>query len=315
MNSNCPICESTDTRLLAARGRVELHRCRSCGLVFKPLDGKDQDDVQQIQDGVYKDLRLRTEVRVVYGMARDRLDVIRQHKSGGRLLEIGCATGEFLELAEKAGFEAVGIDASMLYADFAKQKGLNVRHGRTEQCLKQGETFDVIAMFHLIEHIPEPKTFLEQIKAHLKDDGLLFVVCPNLDSTTRKPFGYWHSNFQQPDHLMFFTKDTLTDLLRRAGFSAVSVYSKEYPHAFFTSLRGFLAIVFGQRRQKKKLAEGTKAAPSEESVSAFKAVVKALYRRLPYLLGILFYPLTKPYGLLVERRLNGHELCVLARKD
>jgi 2-polyprenyl-3-methyl-5-hydroxy-6-metoxy-1,4-benzoquinol methylase len=317
MERRCPNCESDAPKLLAEKGRATLFQCRQCSLVFKPQIALDEDRVQEIQDGVYHDLRLRTEVKTVYKMAQDRLDLLKKHQPVGSLLEVGCATGEFIELADRQGFDVLGVDASNLYADYARSKGLNIRNGRTDQVLEKDETFDAIAMFHLLEHIPAPTPFLISIGEHLKPGGTMIVVCPNLDASTRRPFGFWHPNFQQPDHLLFFSEKTLTDLFERSGFKVIATASYEYPHSVFSSLRGYLALRIGHWRKNRAGALPQKpkpnGAPPQQKEPAGRSLYKTLYAKLPYLLGTLFYPLLRPYGWWLEKRMKGHELVVLVQ--
>ena len=324
MDSVCPNCDSPVGNKFAEAGSVLLLKCPVCGLVFKPISYLNTQDVQELQDSVYNDVRLRTEVEMLYKMAGHRLEVIRQFKKKGHLLEIGCATGEFLEKAQKSGFETLGVDASKVFFDYAKSRGLNVRNGFTEDVLKKGETFDVIVMFHLIEHILDPKKFLRDLKNRLADDGILFIVCPNINSITRKPFGYWSSVFQQPDHLIFFSDKTLMEVCEKAGYKIVSIFTKEYPHAFFSSLRGYIFLLFGPMKKRmqnyitggdKKIKTTTnKEYSSPKPVSQKPSLYKSLYKKLPYWLGWFFYPVLKPYGLWVEKKLGGHELCLVAVK-
>lgn len=313
----CPTCNSDDSVQHGLALDVVLLQCSECGLVYKLIEKADKESVQGLQDGVYKDLRLRTEVRVQYKMAADRLAAIKKHSGGKRILEIGCATGEFLETAGKAGYDALGVDASKLYADFAKSKGLNVRNGLLDEVVKPEEAFDVISMFHLLEHIPQPGAFLEQVKERLAPGGIIFAVCPNIDSTTRRPFGLWHGNYQQPDHLLFFSNKTLSDLLERSGFEIVESFSREYPHSFFTSLRGYLAIRTSSWRKRKKRIKSENAPAAESKKGghppASKSALKYLYKMLPFWLSWILYPVAKPYSMFIQGRGKGHELCVVAK--
>ncbi len=318
----CPNCDSEKSEKFAKAGKVLIVKCPDCGLVFKPLKSLSSQNLQKLQDGVYKDLRLRTELEMLYKMAAARLETVKGFKKEGSLLEIGCATGEFLEVAQKAGYETLGVDASKLFSDFARSKGLDVRYGLADDVLLEEDTFDVIVMFHLLEHIPEPNLFLESLIKHLAKGGIIFIICPNIDSITRKPFGYWSSAFQQPDHLVFYSYKTLNQVCEKSGFKVIYSFSKEYPYAFFSILRGYVFLRLGplKKRILKSLFNKDKN-PGPESKSVNRArpapsLYKSLYTQLPYWLGWLFYPLLRPYGLWVEKKMGGHELCVVAvRKE
>ena len=115
---------------------------------------------------------------MVRKLAQDRLRILMKYCRAGDLLEIGCATGEFLHCAKEAGFKVMGVDSSKLFVEFATRRGLPVRSGRVEDLDFPSASFDAIAMFHLIEHVEQPRPFMAQLNRLLKHSGILLVVTP-----------------------------------------------------------------------------------------------------------------------------------------
>ena len=295
----CPFCEGESSEQWKDED-FTIQKCNSCLLVFKHIPELNRAKVEELQAGLYTDEIHRSKVKKLHKMIKDRVAMLKQHKTSGRLLEIGCATGTFLNEAQQQGFDVVGLDASKNYAKFTQELGLDVRHGRLEDVAFKAEEFDVIAFSHLLEHIENPLSFLENLKTYLKPDGVLFIVVPNEASSTNKILGYKHSTYQQPDHLFFFSKETLNKHLEKAGFSTQEMISKEYTHHVFNTMKGY----YRYKKNKK----------TNHSSEASSSGGKSIKSKLPHIMGAALYPLTRSYGLILEKGLKGHELIAIAKK-
>ena len=318
MSPQCPVCKNKETVLLATKGNAAFIRCSRCEAVFKPVDSLDTQTVQELQDNIYRNARSRAQMRMTHLMAKERLEILNRYAKGLRLLEVGCATGEFIEQAKAEGYEAQGVDASKAFADFAREKGLDVRNGHIEDCLSEDEKFDVVAAFHMIEHAVDPVAFLKVVYRHLDDEGLLFIVCPNLASFSSRLLGFWNPIFQQPDHLYFFNRNSLLAAAENAGFRPVHGYSREYPFSLFYSLRGTLYTYYKHKQQKSIQANGltneTEKEPASGTTPPLRKVINLAYKHGPYYLGCFLYPIMKLYALLIESKSRGHEIGVLLKK-
>ncbi|MBZ0272424.1 methyltransferase domain-containing protein [bacterium] len=320
IDRTCPVCGDAAPATETTRGGATIRACASCGLWYKPHDPARYEDVQE---GLYHDARGMAAVRKSVKVARDRVDFLKAHRPGGELLEIGCATGEFLEKARDAGFSVHGIDASAAYAAFAAAKGLDVRHGQLDTAVRPGEAFDAIAMFHLFEHVERPVEFLEKLRARLGEGGVVFIVSPNRLSPITSVLGVWHPNFQQEDHLLFFDPASMADVARRAGFSVVATRTKEYPWAIFYALRGGILTWLKHPASAAPSAArpATAQAPASRPRPSWKSRVKdrlrpiygAIYKHGPWFLGLALYPVMRMYGWIVDRRGRGHEIWMILR--
>jgi 2-polyprenyl-3-methyl-5-hydroxy-6-metoxy-1,4-benzoquinol methylase len=159
----------------------------------------------------------------------------------GSLLDVGCATGSFLSLAQAKGWECRGVEVSAFAAALARERtGCEIFCGRLEDAPFGGSAFDVITMWDLLEHLPDPLQGLEKARALLKPSGLLLVNTPNENSLLRRVArvlyrgsGGWITapvnRLYHRYHLYYFATEALKTLLRQAGFELVEIDTKPIP--------------------------------------------------------------------------------------
>ena len=211
----------------------QLLKCTNCGLVFS-------DDVStkscfekayiEMQDDEY--LMEEASRRKTCRMVLKRIEKLKRR---GKLLEIGCANGLFLDEAKKSGWETYGIEPSKWAANHAKQTlGLNVTQGTIEDAQYPERTFDAVVMLDVIEHLNSPKSALEKARSLLKNDGILYLSTPDISSVTSKLLKskWWGINKY---HYFCFSRKTLTDLLNVCNFKSQQTFT----HARFFSM-GYL---------------------------------------------------------------------------
>ncbi len=139
----------------------------------------------------------------------------------GRLLDIGCGNGSFLDLAKNAGWEVEGVDPDPVSVDLAIKRGLNVRPGGIEAFADMPESFDVITMSHVIEHVHDPYTTLQWAYHLLKPGGFLWLSTPNIRSFGHEYYGYNWRGLEPPRHLVLFNWDAMHHLLEEIGFKPI----------------------------------------------------------------------------------------------
>lgn len=150
----------------------------------------------------------------------DRLQLLPAPGREASLLDIGASIGIFVEQARRVGWEAEGVEPSAWAAEYARKTlGQPVRTGRLEdQGLPPGR-HDVITMWEVIEHLPDPALVLDEIHRLLKPGGILALSTPDAGSLVTRLLGHrWPGWKKVPEHLFFFDRRTLRTLLRRTGF-------------------------------------------------------------------------------------------------
>jgi 2-polyprenyl-3-methyl-5-hydroxy-6-metoxy-1,4-benzoquinol methylase len=165
-------------------------------------------------------LRLEEEHRLALLNARWRVELIRQVKPSGKLLEIGCARGDFLQVARES-FDVYGVEPNPELADFSS-KVAPVHRDVIERT--PWNSFDIVSSFHVIEHVDSPRSFIAAAAGKLKPGGLMVIETPNIDSL---PFKILKSRWRQfiPEHYYFFTPKTISRLMSDCGLRVHSVTS------------------------------------------------------------------------------------------
>jgi 2-polyprenyl-3-methyl-5-hydroxy-6-metoxy-1,4-benzoquinol methylase len=140
------------------------------------------------------------------------------------ILDIGCATGSLLAALRDKGWRVTGVEISPSAIYAKNERKLDVRNIPLEENNFSDNYFDVILASHLIEHLNEPKAFLEETYRILKDNGSIFITTPDISGFQSILFGSrWRSAIF--DHLYLFSRRTLSKMLKTVGFKVVSCHS------------------------------------------------------------------------------------------
>lgn len=157
-------------------------------------------------------------------------EVARSLPAPGRLLDVGCATGAFIAAAKRDGWAVSGLEYSADAAARAREAGLDVRAGSLSDGAFQGETFDVISAWHVIEHLIDPVDDLRRMRALTRRGGMLIVETPNARSIgALLKRGDW-AQVRPPEHINFFDTRALERALGASGWtlrSATTIYKRD----------------------------------------------------------------------------------------
>jgi SAM-dependent methyltransferase len=212
----CPLCEGTESdRIFESANGYAIVRCRECALVF--TDARTAPPPDQLyphfdqSDGVALQ-SMRSSLSI---FLRQRAHVVRKQKKSGRLLDYGCGNGSFAHWMSTTGFEVVGLEPFSLGSPRVSERLTLLREPLESAAPRLGK-FDVITLWHVLEHIPHPVDLLKRLRALLADDGVIVVSVPNFDSLQSKLFkgGWFH--LDPPRHLIHFDKESLARSLARA---------------------------------------------------------------------------------------------------
>jgi 2-polyprenyl-3-methyl-5-hydroxy-6-metoxy-1,4-benzoquinol methylase len=153
-----------------------------------------------------------------------RRRAIERFIPNGSLLEIGCGTGAFLnELLHSGNWDVVGIEPSEKAAAYTKEVlNIPVHQGRFEDIHLDPETFDVVVLWCVVEHLTDPIQDLRRAQALLKEGGWLIFSMPNYESWDAKIFGKYWAGWDLPRHLYVFPRKSLRDVLKKIGFENIS---------------------------------------------------------------------------------------------
>jgi len=215
----CRLCGGRDARISFQRDGYSVLQCSECGLVY--LDHTihpeglrnfySADYFQGVSKQGYHDYwALQASLTAT---ARVRLRQMTRFCSPGRLLEVGCAMGFFLRAAQQVGWEVQGVELSDHAAEVVrKQFKLPVMTGCLEDAHFPGESFDAVAMWDVIEHVPEPVSLVRQVVRVLRPGGLVALSTGDVTSLLARLSGpRWHL-YNLPQHLSFFSPATIRRL-------------------------------------------------------------------------------------------------------
>jgi SAM-dependent methyltransferase len=185
---------------------------------------------------------------------RRRLRLVRRiiaAPRGGRLLDIGCGDGAFLQAAQSAGWQVTGTE---MHPEAARSLGLDVYSDLQE--VRRFAPFTCITLWHSLEHIRDPHRTIASLKSLLSPSGAIFIAVPDAGGLQARIFGARWFHLDVPRHLYHFTRNSLANLLRSCGFTPAHEWSQEFeydalgwsqsalnafmspPNLFFDLLRG-----------------------------------------------------------------------------
>lgn len=236
---SCVVCHSQDWHpilsvedsLKIAPGRFHLATCQNCGLVFlhpppslEQIKGyypeaycsRESPGPSRISfawlnhlEKVFRNFLLQREIRHIHKLIN----------KGGRILDVGCGSGELLALFKSRGYEVYGTELLPGLARLAQERfGLEVWQGDFLTSGYLEDYFDLVIFYHVLEHLPKPDLGLTEAKRVLRKGGFLLLQFPNIDSCQFRIFKRRWFALELPRHLYHFSPKTMELLLKNRGF-------------------------------------------------------------------------------------------------
>jgi 2-polyprenyl-3-methyl-5-hydroxy-6-metoxy-1,4-benzoquinol methylase len=219
---NCPICKKSRGNPLHLEGSFRMVRCSSCQFIFlnpRPTVESLHDFYQQYLPEEEASIESwKKMMRLVFLRAAD---LLKRFKRNGRLLDVGAGFGFFLAEMKNRGWEAAGVEISQKALDHARNVlGLTVHPGPLEKVDFPDNHFDAVTGFYIIEHLPQPMTFLRECHRILKPGGLLLLRYPHTTPIKNLLhfFNIENRLYDLPAHLSDFSPKMIQGCLERIGF-------------------------------------------------------------------------------------------------
>jgi 2-polyprenyl-3-methyl-5-hydroxy-6-metoxy-1,4-benzoquinol methylase len=244
---HCILCGTSERELLIRQDPWNVKRCTHCGLGF--LDPRpSKEDLRNLYGEEYfvKHYGMGAEPDTAKFKRKLRsfsshIRFFRRIKRKGRILDVGCGNAYFLSACREKGYEVHGLDISGWAVQYATQKlGLPIALGAVDEVELPSQSFDIITMWHFLEHTRDPQLALQKVKSWLKRDGILVVEVPNYEGTDAQHMWQAWDGWSLPYHFWHFSVQTQERLLRKSGFRVVK--SKTYHSA---AVRGALKQIPG----------------------------------------------------------------------
>jgi len=224
MNS-CPICNNK-TKLKFVKSKIDLKQCTSCKFVFvDPLPSIETQEKYYEEShtkGLYRihsddDKILREKLN------HYRFNEISKYSHDGKVLDVGCAAGFFLDQAKKSGLSCFGVELSNEAAQKAKKNHNNIFVGKLEDAKYENLFFDIVTMYDIIEHVTDINSTIREIHRITKPNGLIVISTPDISSWHAKVMGKNWGMITPFEHLYYFSKENMKSFLIKHGFEILEI--------------------------------------------------------------------------------------------
>ena len=223
ISSACNLCQCETSTWYCRKDGIDVLRCPDCGLIYC-VAMRDNEDMRKHYSKKYFEPYLKTESIHLKKRFSKRINEIKQYSFPGKLLDVGCGAGFFLKLAADVGYTVEGLELSSYAVQYAKQKfGLRVSLGDPVSADIKPQSFDIITLWHVLEHLRDPMAFLGQVNRLLKKDGLLAVEIPNIGSPMAYIAGMHWELMAPKEHFYYFNMHTISRYLADAGFAVMRI--------------------------------------------------------------------------------------------
>jgi 2-polyprenyl-3-methyl-5-hydroxy-6-metoxy-1,4-benzoquinol methylase len=230
--ASCILCNSSSYRIISkVKGNDflmhQLVKCNSCGHIFTDIStSTNLNHLYDDGDYLIRDTQKTWFFKIQDVQYRKVLSKVSSlgYSSNSKLLDFGCGKGVFLYIAAKHQYKnAIGVETSLPRANYAKEAfNLHVETGFYSKGRIAGGNFDIVSIFHVMEHLPNPIELLSQLlKDNLKQGGLLILEVPNYDSWQAKISGIKWLHLDIPRHLSHFTKTQALTYFTNSGMKVL----------------------------------------------------------------------------------------------
>ncbi len=246
--NNCPACGSDKTGQHSIYNGHALKRCNVCSFVFTAERNFETSQYDDVYSGVTAYQMMIDDARLTHAGAkgfrhlwwfkRMALKWLRALVPSGRLLDLGSGPGTLLMVARRDfGYQIQGVEPASNAAAIANSYGVPTFCGTVEEFQgRHPDKFDAITSFEVLEHVPDPVSFIKAARKMLKQDGLLLLSVPNLDD----PYCLKQKipPTMPPIHINFFSRKSLAALLSRSGFTIRRAYTLPIPTSSVRNIYG-----------------------------------------------------------------------------
>lgn len=163
---------------------------------------------------------------------KNKVKLINAQSEKGKLLDIGAGTGDFLVVAKNDGWQTTGIEPSEKAKAIAINKGVNFANNLSDL---DDHSFDVITMWHVLEHVPDLDEYILELKRLLKPTGTIIIAVPNFKSFDANYYGRFWAAYDVPRHIWHFSKTAIQKLFAEKGMNLITVLPMKFD-SFYVSL-------------------------------------------------------------------------------
>lgn len=241
---------ATDRNRRISAARFAYRRCRACSTL--QLVGAPADLGRYYPPSYYAFPPDRATLLAAAGAERDKLDLVRPFAAAGRLVEIGPAVGSFVVVMQEAGYDCSAIEMDGACCRFLREV-VGVPAHQTDDpatVLASGPPFDVVAMWHVIEHVPNPVRLLAAAAGALSAGGIIVLATPNPDSLQFRLLGTRWAHLDAPRHQFLIPASELARQGRELGLEAALLTTRDPPTRGWNLFGWRESLAAGARRPR-----------------------------------------------------------------
>ncbi len=230
----CPVCGNENFKaymktkdFFLTQEEFTLSQCDNCGMVFTNPIPVNIDSYYETTNYLSHNTKDNGLIGKLYSELR-KINIKRKYKlvqkfcEHGNFLDIGCGTGELLYYFKQNNWNVTGVEPNKTARAFANNNyKINILEEIELDHLQQN-SFDIISMWHVLEHVPNLDERLNQVSKLLKPDGTIFIALPNINSPDSKKYGRYWSALDVPRHLYHFTESTLKKLIAKHNMKLIN---------------------------------------------------------------------------------------------
>lgn len=213
----CILCGNDELIPLERYKEAYLCQCLNCNLVFS--DQKpSQEEIELLQTRQKWKEHITEDTQRRYSHILDRFEHFRKNN---RLLDLDCSHGEFLEMAKERGWKVYGTADTTESLEICREKGLEMYEGSLKTEIFAEESFDIVCMRNVLEHLVHPNEEIQKIRRIVRSGGLVYVTTPNFNSFLRYRLKEKYSIISYPLRLVYYTRGPFKKLFRQNDFKVL----------------------------------------------------------------------------------------------
>lgn len=215
----CNLCNSKDSSRMFKVGNSFLVKCKKCGFVFLNPILTEKELKKYYDNSRYFDIQPIDKSPIEYERSLERLNLIKKYVNVGKILDVGSGGSNFLFIAKQHGWDTYSIEIREQVKELHKKYSIRTID---ENKIPNG-FFDAITLSQVLEHMPNPFNKLKIYYDKLVSGGIIVIEVPNVESLASKLFKDKWYFIKNPEHISYFSKITLSKILRKSGFQIIKI--------------------------------------------------------------------------------------------
>lgn len=222
---SCPACSSAARKDRGSKYGYELLSCKNCGTLYTPVSPRKTK--AETYDEWYNPENSSASIpEFIHRRLDEIVESFASYRQTNRFLDVGCGAGALLQAATRAGWNAQGQEISRTGCEQLRRLGITAYHGDLIAAAFPADHFDVVTAVEVVEHLPDPQTYVREVARILRPGGLFWGTTPHGGGASARVLGTHWSMVGPPDHLQLFSIKGIRTMFQNASFRRVRVFTE-----------------------------------------------------------------------------------------